>query len=155
MSTLLRILTPGPGNVLPIEGGRFFISTLSAAQTIYVPPNASSGMSWFIYDLDFNAVANPITIKGMFGELINQAATVVINTNGGSVEIFRSDNGIFRAVFGSSSSGGGGGGGVGAVMTGAADPPVAAPSDPSAAALYYPTGGGTTYQWEVASQAWV
>lgn len=120
MATQLNIFTATNNGVLTVEGGRFLVDTSVAPVNIYIPHGSSPGLSFFIYDWTGNAATNPITIRSVVGSLINGAATLVLNTNRASVEIFSDGAGGFIAT---STSGGSGGGSSTTVGSGA---PVAA-----------------------------
>lgn len=92
MATQLRIFAPPVDQVLPIEGGRFLIDTIVAPVDLYLPHLPEPGVSFDIYDATRNASVNPITIRTLFGELINGSSVLVLNGSGNMAEIFREDD---------------------------------------------------------------
>jgi hypothetical protein len=118
MATELKIFAPPVNQVLPIEGGRFLISTVVAPVDIYLPHDPHPGVAFKIYDASRNAVNNNITIRTLHGELINGAPTFVINSNGAMADIFHEhDTDNFIATSTGITPGGGGGSGVPSLKT--------------------------------------
>lgn len=158
MATELRVVPVANLTVLPVEGGRFMVDTLTSPQTIFLPHEAILGVSFRIYDFNFNAAANPITIKTLFvQDLINGLAQVVINQDGRGVEIFKRDENRFMMPTG---SGGTGGTGVRQLYNGPdADPNgIVFPDDPTISNLYEQNisdgGTGTLIHWNPATLSW-
>jgi len=92
MATQLRIFAPPVDEVLPVEGGRFLIDTIVSPVNLYLPHLPEPGVNFNIYDATRNASVNPITIRTLFGELINGSSVLVLNGSGNAAEIFREDD---------------------------------------------------------------
>jgi len=124
MATQLKIFPIPSNGVLNVEGGRFLVDTAGAPVDIFLPHGTAVGCSFIIYDATRNAAANPITIQAIAGELINGAATLVLNQNGDSADIFNDGaNGFIATLSGAATgTGGGGGGGGSATLQVSGDP---------------------------------
>jgi len=92
LATQLRIFAPPVDEVLPIEGGRFLIDTIVSPVDLYLPHMPEPGVNFNVYDATRNASVNPITIRTLFGELINGSSVLVLNGSGNMAEIFREDD---------------------------------------------------------------
>lgn len=68
------------------------ITDTSAARTITLSQTFNSGRVIYIKDESGGALLNNITIQGSAGQLIDNQATKVINTNYGSVNLISRDN---------------------------------------------------------------
>lgn len=102
------IVDPVTGEVLPqmaAKGGGItrallgtFVQarTLAGAVTVRVPLSPTEGQAFGVMDADSNAAANPITIDGA-GQLIDGAATVVLNINDAFASFFY-DRGQWRRL---------------------------------------------------------
>lgn len=66
------------------------VTNTGAARTITMPLAPTTGQEWTVKDVSLGAATNNITINGNGWNIISDAsaATYVINTNGGSAEIF-------------------------------------------------------------------
>ncbi len=145
--------------MLPMEGGRFLIDTLSGQVTLYLPHRPHPGVEFDIYDKSRNAANNSITIRTLFGELINGAPTLVISGNGDMATIFKEDDSDnFIATMSGISTGGGGGGGGGVPSPRVHDNVAQMAADPlyNQATMFYARGlftpgdnlGGGFYIWD-------
>lgn len=158
MATELRVVPVDNLAVLPVEGGRFMVNTLTAPQTVYLPHEAILGVSFKIYDYNFNAGTNNITVKALFAQdTINGASQVVINQDGRGVEIFKRDEHRFMMPTG---SGGSGGSGVRQIYNGPDEDPngIVFPEDQTILNLYSQDinagGTGTLIHWNPATLSW-
>lgn len=158
MATELRVVPVENLTVLPVDGGRFMVDTLTSPQTLYLPHEAILGVSFRLYDYNFNAATNNITIKTLYPQdLINGLPQVVINQDGRGVEIFKRDLNRFMMPTG---SGGSGGSGVKQIYNGPdADPNgIVFPDDQTILNLYSQDvdagGTGTLIHWNPATLVW-
>lgn len=158
MATELRIVPVENLLVLPVEGGRFMVDTSTSPQTFYLPHEAILGVSFRLYDYNFNAATNNITIKTLYPQdLINGLPQVVINEDGRGVEIFKRDLNRFMMPTG---SGGSGGSGVKQIYNGPeADPNgIYVPVDPTILNFYSQDksagGTGTILAWDKDTLTW-
>lgn len=156
MATELRVVPVENGKVLPVEGGRFMVDTITSPQTLYLPHEAILGVSFRLYDYNFNAGTNNITIKALYPQdLINGLSQVVINQDGRGVEIFKRDENRFMMPTGS-----GGSGGVRQLYNGPDEDPngIVFPDDPTILNLYSQDivagGTGTLIHWNPATLSW-
>lgn len=167
MATQLQTYYPGNNDVLfsiQDEGGIFLVDTSQSSVTLYLPRHPPAGASFKIFDLSLNAASNNITVRTLYGELINGAPSLTINGNGDSAEIFReklSEN-FIATITGTTSGGGGGGGGVsGAIRKYDTVGQMAAEPLYNQIVMFYARGlnapgdqqGGGFYVWDAAETA--
>lgn len=158
MATELRVVPVENLLVLPVEGGRFMVDTSTSPQTLYLPHEAILGVSFRLYDYNFNAGTNNITIKTLYPQdLINGLPQVVISQDGRGVEIFKRDLNRFMMPTG---SGGGGGTGVKQIYDGPDENPngIVFPDDPTILNYYSQLrsagGSGAILHWSPATLDW-
>jgi len=95
------------------------VDTTTGVVTIVLPNIINNGLDsipkrFYINDVGNNASANNITLVSLYGNTINSSSSIVLNTNGISVELFQTSNIEWFA----STSNGGSSGGVQSIVAG-------------------------------------
>lgn len=80
-------ITASSGTFTPAINGTAFINTSGGAATVNLPASFNSGEYVILKDISGNALTNNITVQTPGAELIDGAATFVIDSNYGSAII--------------------------------------------------------------------